>query len=30
MNEEWIPCSERLPTEGETVLGCRRLTGHKY
>lgn len=26
----WIPCSERLPEEGETVLVCMRLTGHKY
>lgn len=28
--EEWIPCSERLPKEGETVLVYMRLTGHKY
>ena len=27
---EWIPCSERLPKEGETVLVCMGLTGHKY
>lgn len=30
MNEEWIPCSERLPKEGETVLVCMKMTGHKY
>ena len=28
--EGWIPCSERLPKEGETVLVCMGLTGHKY
>lgn len=28
--QEWIPCSERLPKEGETVLVCMGLTGHKY
>lgn len=27
---EWIPCSERLPNEGETVLVCMGLTGHKH
>lgn len=27
---EWIPCSERLPKEGEIVLVCMGLTGHKY
>ena len=27
---EWIPCSERLPNEGEIVLVCMGLTGHKY
>ena len=27
---EWIACSERLPKEGEIVLVCMGLTGHKY
>lgn len=27
---EWIPCSERLPKEGEIVLVCMGLTEHKY
>lgn len=27
---EWIPCSERLPKEGEIVLVCMGLAGHKY
>ena len=26
---EWIPCSERLPDEGEVVLVCMRIESHK-
>ena len=26
---EWIPCSERLPNEGEVVLVCMRVESHK-
>ena len=26
---EWIPCSERLPNEGEVVLVCMRIESHK-
>ena len=25
----WIPCSERLPNEGEVVLVCMRIESHK-
>ena len=25
----WIPCSERLPSEGEVVLVCMRIESHK-
>lgn len=27
--QEWIPCSERLPDEGEVVLVCMRIESHK-
>ena len=27
--QEWIPCSERLPNEGEVVLVCMRIESHK-
>lgn len=27
--QEWIPCSERLPDEGEVVLVCMRVESHK-
>ena len=27
--QEWIPCSERLPNEGEVVLVCLRIESHK-
>lgn len=27
--ERWIPCSERLPNEGEVVLVCMRIESHK-
>ena len=27
--QEWIPCSERLPNEGEMVLVCMRIESHK-
>lgn len=26
---EWIPCSERLPNEGEVVLVCMRIESYK-
>ena len=26
---KWIPCSERLPNEGEVVLVCMRIESHK-
>ena len=25
----WIPCSERMPNEGEVVLVCMRIESHK-
>lgn len=27
--QKWIPCSERLPNEGEVVLVCMRIESHK-
>lgn len=27
--QEWIPCTERLPDEGEVVLVCMRIESHK-
>lgn len=27
--QEWIPCSKRLPDEGEVVLVCMRIESHK-
>lgn len=27
MNNEWIPCSERMPEKGEKVLACSEILG---